>query len=344
MKITAGRADAFVRRPPPEVVAVLLYGPDQGLVRERALALGRLVIETLDDPFRVAELTGATLKDDPARLADEAAALSFTGGRRFVRVRDAGDAVTKVVQAFLESPTGEALVVVEAGELPPRSTLRKLFEGADNAAAIGCYMDDAEQLERVIVETLSHHGLRVGPDVLAFLAGHLGSDRVVTRTELEKLALYKGGPGTVTLEDALASIADAAATSLDDVINAAAQGDAAAADRALTRALAEGTNPVTMLRSATRHFQRLHLAVGLMERGRPQQQAMSALKPPVLFMHQKSFQAQMRLWRSDALATALDLLTDAEADCKTTGYPATAVCGRALLRVAQVARRAGQRR
>ena len=91
-----------------------------------------------NDPFRIAELTPARLKEDPARLADEAAAIALTGGRRAVVVRDASDGVTGAVSGFLADPKGDALVVLEGGELGPRSSLRKLFEGADNAAALVC--------------------------------------------------------------------------------------------------------------------------------------------------------------------------------------------------------------
>ena len=91
MKIETRQVQGFLKHPDPTARAVLLYGPDGGMVRERARHLTQLIAEDPEDPFRVAELTGATLKEDPARLADEAAALCFTGGRRVIRVREAGE-------------------------------------------------------------------------------------------------------------------------------------------------------------------------------------------------------------------------------------------------------------
>src|SRR5947209_11687995 len=96
MRLAPARIAAFLQRPDPEIRAVLLYGPDEGLVRERAEAVARSVCSDLKDPFRVADLTGAGLAADPARLADEAAQLSLIGGRRIVRVRGAGDALAKL--------------------------------------------------------------------------------------------------------------------------------------------------------------------------------------------------------------------------------------------------------
>ena len=117
MRLAPSRIAAFLQRPDPEIRAVLLYGPDEGLVRERAAAIARSVCADLKDPFRVADLTAAVLAADPARLADEAAQLSLTGGRRVVRVRGAGDGLAKLFAEFLGGTPGEAFVAVEAGEL-----------------------------------------------------------------------------------------------------------------------------------------------------------------------------------------------------------------------------------
>ena len=92
MKIT-GRAEAFIAKPDPALAAILIYGPDAGLVRERLNALTKAVAGGLDDPFRISDIAPEALRDDPARLGDEAAALAFTGGRRVVRIRGATDTV-----------------------------------------------------------------------------------------------------------------------------------------------------------------------------------------------------------------------------------------------------------
>ncbi len=340
MKITGARQDSFISRPDPVVVCILLYGPDRGLIRERSLRLAKFVVETPDDPFRVVGLSGADLKNDPARLADEAQAMAFGGGRRLIRLRDAGDAITKIVGSYLETASSvDALTVVEAGELGPRSSLRKLFEKAKNAAAVACYADDSRSLPRVIRETLSTHGLDASRDAMAYLAGNLGSDRSVTRGELEKLALYMGEIKTVELPDAMAAIGDNAGTALDDISMATGAGDQVGLDKALVRALGEGVHPVQILRFAARHFLRLHQAAGLVEGGKNPDTAMKTLKPPVMFMQADRFRAQLQRWRPARLNEALDLLVEAEMDCKTTGMPIEAVCGRTLMRIAQAAGR-----
>ena len=77
MKISGARVAGFLRALPPEVAAVLLYGPDRGLVCERGEAVVRSVADTVSDPFRVVELTTAAVRGDPARLLNYPAAVFF---------------------------------------------------------------------------------------------------------------------------------------------------------------------------------------------------------------------------------------------------------------------------
>ena len=347
MKIKPAEADRFVAKPGETVRAVLIYGPDSGLIRERMNKLTKSVVDDLADPFRICDLTDQELRQDPARLADEAAAISMLGGRRVVRVRGAGDSVAKTFESFLNNPAGDALVIAEAGELGPRSSLRKLFEGAAEGAALPCYADDARSLENFIRDTLSREGLRAEPAALDYLMSHLGADRGITRNELEKLVLYMSDAGRegerqVTLDDARACIGDNAASSLDDLIDAASAGDLDALDAALVRTRAADVNSVAIINALTRHLQQLHLALARVEKGGDRAAAMRSMRPPVHFSRQQAIQRQLQLWSRKRLDRALALALDAEVLCKTTGQPDNSVCGQTLLRIAQGAR-AGRR-
>ena len=338
MKIAAGSADRFLRAPPAHVRAILLYGPDSGLVRERADALVRGVVDDLADPFRVADITAAALRDDPARLADEAAAMALTGGRRAVRVRDAGDALAGAFESFLGLATGDALVVVEAGNLANRAKLRSLFEAADNAAAVPCYADDSRALQTVVRDALGARRITVTPDAMAYLQANLGADRMVSRAELEKLSLYVGDGGEATLADAVATVGDSAAMTLEDLAFATVGGDLNGLDRALDRAWREGAAPVSVLRSCARHVMRLLRAAGEVAEGKSPDAAMKSLRPQVFFKQEDAFRAQLRHWPSVALGAVLTRLTEAEVQCKSTGLPAETICAQALTRLCAEAR------
>ena len=338
MKITPRDAESFLRSPDPAARAVLVYGPDAGLVCERVEALVKGVAGDLSDPFRVADFSAKELIDDPARLADEAAALSLTGGRRAVRLRQGDDNLAPLFRTFLGAPAGDApgdaLIVVEAGDLPARSALRKAFESAKTGAALACYRDDQRSLGAVIRATLREFGHEATPDALAYLSAHLGGDRQLSRRELEKLALYKGAEsGPIELVNAQACIGDSAALSVDDLAYAVGGGAATEADRALARSLQEGVQPVAALRAVSRHFQRLHLVVGLVESGLPLEDASKRLRPPLFWKVAPAFRAQAAAWSPAGLARALARLLEAEADCKSSGAPEATICARALLEI-----------
>jgi DNA polymerase-3 subunit delta len=339
VKLAPARIAAFLQRPDPEMRAVLLYGPDEGLVRERAEVVARSVCPDLKDPFRVADLTAAGLAADPARLADEAAQLSLIGGRRVVRVRGAGDALAKLFSGFLESTPGDALVVVEAGELASRSALRRGFEAARSAVAIGCYPDTPRELAAVIRETLVAHRVSASRDAGQFLVEQLGGDRLLTRSELEKLALYVGEGGRIELEDARLSVSDTAALELDDAIMGAAEGDAAVVERVLGRIFQQGESPVSIIRALLRHLHRLHVLTARGAGGASIDEVLRTARPPIFFKQEDSFRRQLGLWTEARLRPQLDRVANAELNMKTTGLPAETICREAMLAVAQAARK-----
>lgn len=343
MKLAGARIAAFVKTPDAGMRAALVYGPDAGLVKERAERIARAICPDLGDAFRVAEINADTLAHDPARLNDEAASLSLMGGRRLVRIHDAGDAVGPLFDRFFKDPPpGDAFVVVAAGDLAPRSSLRRAFESAKNAAAIPCYLDGPRELGELAREVFAAHKIAARPEAMQYLVSHLGGDRGVSRQELEKLALYVGDGGTVDEAAALDAVGDSAELTVDEAVFAAAEGDATQLERALNRAFGEGAQAVTLIRAELRHFQRLHLAGARQAAGKSEEEALK-FRPPLFFKLADRFRQQLRLWPPARAAAAMTALNEAEARMKTTGLPAETICREALLRIARGAARAKAR-
>jgi len=338
VKLPAARIAAFLQRPDQAIRAALLYGPDIGLVRERADVLARTVCPDLRDPFRVADLSGAALAADPARLADEAAQMSLTGGRRVIRVRDAGDRLAGLFRGFLDAAPGDGFVVVEAGDLPGSSAMRRVFDTSPRAAAIGCYPDTARDRAAVIRDTLRAHRITASGEATQYLVEHLGSDRLLTRAELEKLALYAGQGSHVELDDVRLSIEDSAALATDDAVMAAAEGDAARVDRVLDRVFQEGESAVSVVRAMLRHLQRLHLLAARAAAGTTVAEVVRTARPAIFYRQEDNFKRQLVLWSEAGLRAQLGRIAQAELRMKLTGLPANTVCREALLAVAQAAR------
>jgi DNA polymerase-3 subunit delta len=335
--------DRFVRDPAKDTILLLLYGSDDGLVRDRTEKAVRAVAEDLQDPFRVADLDGADLKDDPARLSDEAFAMALTGGRRAIRVRNGADHLVDGLNGILEAGNCENLIVIEAGNLAKGSKLRKLAEEHKQAVCGPCYADTEQNRAGLLQEMLRAAGYSASRDAIDWILAHTGSDRKATLGEYEKLILYMGQEKNVDLEHAMACFGDSSATALDDVVMAATGGRAEDLEIAIQRLGAEGMSPIPIILSVQRHLHKLHYAAAMMRQGSTADQAIAAIRPPVFFKIKPEIRRQLDIWNVDRLATGISLLTQAELDAKTTGRPDNAICHRALMRICQAAR-AGMRR
>lgn len=340
MIVKPAAGDRFLARLPDKIVAILLYGPDQGLVAERSERLMRSVVPDIRDPFRVSEIEGPSLLEDRARLADEGAALSLSGGRRVVRIRSAANALAELFEPYLQRP-GNALMVVEAGELARNAKLRQIFADADNAAALACYPDTQEAIAQLLERTLRDQGIKIPADAMAEALPLLGSDRGTIRRQIEKLILYAGESRVIAASDVRAVLGDESEARIEAVCDAAGEGDPPSLDRALERVWEAGISPVAVLRIALGHFQRLALTNAGMGAGNSVDAAIGRLRPAIHFARMASFRNQLRNWNPEKLGEALDRLLEAEVLSKSTAVPAEAVCGQALLNIAGLARLPG---
>lgn len=336
MKLAAAQITGFLQNPPPAVRVILIFGPDTGLVSERAEALADKLVKDKHDPFAVSQLTGAMVNDDPARLYDEAAAMTLGGGRRLIRVQSALDSNAAALARFIaDPPLCDSIILMEGGDLDKRSKLRAACEGASPlTAGIPCYVDDAVGRQKTISAMLQEEKLVASRDVIRQLADILPPDRLALRSEVNKLALYCKGQNEVTLEDVQAIIADAGGAEIDDLVQAAASGDPKRAATLLDHLLAEQTSPVALLRGMQRHLMRLQLARAHMTNGASAGEAMKKLSPPVFWKLVEPMTKQLNRWSLERLELRLTQLAEAEAACKRTGTPDTALVSQIFLSMA----------
>lgn len=330
MKLSGRSVADFLQRPDQGYIGALIYGADSGAVREHFLLLKQKLLSGAGDAFGYSELTEEEVKSDPARLADECGALSLLGGRRLVVLRGAGDRHSKAVEAALPLLGRDCYLLALADELAAKSSLRLLFEQHKQLAALPCYKEEGADLAASLRKLLESHQLRPEAGVVEYLAAHLGNDRAVTRSEVQKLALYKGGQGSVTLEDVEALIHENKDTKLDDITHALADQNASALLLALERTFREGVQPIAVLRACQRYFQRLYSIRVAMEAGKSVDQAVAELRPPVFFRQQPGMKRHAQAWNPRAVGLALQRLEQAELACKSTGADAVLLTTEAL--------------
>ncbi len=338
MRISSTRAGAFLGDAWLKFVGVLLYGPDLGLVRERAAALAGAALGAKSGLFGAIELPGSRVKDEPRLLIDELSMLAFGGGRKLVVVRDAGDGVCNAVAMALRSWPELACLIVEAGDLPKRSTLRELFGGDYRLAELACYPDSEEVVADLVRAGLAGGEVRATEDALGYLAARLQGDRLVIRSEIAKIGTFAGPGGVLDLESAIEISGAIGEVSMDAALHAAWTGRIEDVDAAVHECLSQGVAPVALIRGAIRNLERLVLVRAAVDGGAAIDDSVRALRPPVFFRHVEDFKREVRTWPRESLHRALERLLEAEVRCKSSGLPDASVCGRAFLEIATAAR------
>ena len=127
-QLKAHEVDGWLARPQQNTPIVLVYGPDRGLVSERARRFAEKAGVPLDDPFSVVKLDASDLDKEPGRLLDEANTLPMFAGKRLLWVRNAGGQKTLADDV-------KALCKVEPEGITGAITGRAIYEGKLDFAA-----------------------------------------------------------------------------------------------------------------------------------------------------------------------------------------------------------------
>ena len=337
--LKTAEVESFVARPDKARPIVLVFGPDAGLVRERAERIIRASVDDPRDPFALAHLEGDELASEPSRLAEEAHTVPLFGGKRAVWVKAGSRNFASAVEALVATPPVDCRVVIEAGDLRRTAPIRVICEKAKSAAVIACYVDNERDLARLVDEEMREAKLSIAPDAKSALVLLIGGDRRASRSEVRKLALYAHGKNDVTLDDVFAVVADASALALDAVVDAVFAGKVAEVETQFAKALAAGTGIGSIMYATQRQVMQLHKARLAFESGSGVDDALGLFIPPVHFRRRPVVEAALKSWTAARLERAMIQLADAALEVRRNYALADTLGQRALLSVAQAARR-----
>ena len=304
-------ADAYVRRPPAGVTLFLVHGPEEGMAHERARLLARGLGQALGGG--VLQMRGSEVRAKPGILLDETSAISLFGDKRAIWLDADGVDLTRALEPLLAQPPRDCALVVEAGELKKGSALREAFERSGQATAIECYSDEAKSLSDLIDEESRAAGLTVSRDARDALLAALGADRMASRGELAKLALYAHGQGQIEAADVEAIVCDAAPSSLDALVDAALVKDMRRLESAAARYFSEGGDGEEVLRRLLPRIALLRRLRNEMDKGRPFDAAAQALFVRLPPAAKAALGRQADLWTTPMIARRLPMIHMASA-------------------------------
>ena len=338
MKLAGRDAARFLVRPDPAAAGVLLFGADAMRVAlKRAALVEALIGREGAAEMRLTRIAAADLRRDPAALIDAMKAVGFFPGARVVLVEDATDTSSGTVLGALKDwREGDARVVVTAGGLGAGSSLRKGFEAARNAVAVGIYDDPPgrEEIEAALAAAgLARPDREVMGEVEALARALDPGDFAQF---VEKLALYKrGDPAPLAAAD-ISACAPPTAEDVDEVLMVAADGAAGRLAAAFGSLAARGGSPPGLTIAAGRHFRALYAAACAPE---GPEAALARARPPVFGPKRARMAAQARALGPAAIEQGLTQIMETELLLRSARpVPGQAVVERLFVRLATLKR------
>lgn len=323
--LVAGEEDALVDRAVAAITDRVLSGGQRGA-----------------GDFSLTRLDGKTCKAQDIEAAARTA--SLFGGRRLVIVSNAAaqrPEEQKKLSAYLGKPvpTTTLVLVVRgagAGTRDPKraraAKAAKLYKKAVEKGGginVDCPRPRARDLPRLAGRLLEEQGLRADRDGQYALVEAVGEDLGGLVRAVEKLALYKGGSGTVGAEDVAEVVADTRSQSIFALTDAVGEGSADRALRILDRMLRDGESALAVLGHLARHLRNLARVQALDRRGQGQDtiRAELGLHPFVV----KKCLMQVRRFSPGMLHRLLPALGEADVQLKRSTLPGVLVLERLVL-------------
>lgn len=326
MIVKTAQLERALSSPAPDWTLALFYGPDEAGSRAHA---DRFAATMGSEAERI-DLDGATLKDDPARLPDEANAITMFGGPRWIRVTG-GDEALKAVEALLDAPRGCPVVVV-ASNLPKTSALVKLAGADSRVLACQTWKPEGGAADAVVRQTGAAMGLRISGDAARMIADATTGDRALVHRELEKLSLYldaePGRPRPVERGDVEAIGAAIDLREPWTLVDALFDGrPAETAGEMNGDTMAEAIPTLRAVGRRALNIARAHAA----RRGGP--------GPRLNNRERESVERQARIWGPDAVAKAHSLTMESEAAIKAPRTAGDVIAAEAMFRLSRIGER-----
>lgn len=321
---------------------ILIYGPERGLVRERANAICDVYSDRVQDPFCYALLDEDGL--DEAVLENELASQSLTGDKRLVHIRlqSEGKAFKEIGNLLEQHLAGDfnpdTVVLIEAPNLRKDNAVRGITEKTKTgAAAIACYEDRAQDSAQLVREVLAKDEITITPDAVQTLLDLLPPHRDIIRTEVEKLALYVGKAAKVSAEDVQDLIVLEGEANAFDGAFLALSGDLKGSYRSLDLAMTSGTPATVLTRILSQNVSKVRLGNADVAGGKTPKEAAKAQR--IFWKQEQAFFAQLRAWKGDKGRELAHATMDLDIACKRNYTMADTLVMRHMLQTAAKAKR-----
>lgn len=310
MRIAVKDIENFLTNIPKSIKAILLYGPNNGLIKIRT----NFLINTRE---LIADYNYDLIKNNPYILLDKFNSISIfnnnSNREKIILIESNSTSINEAVTNFIKESNYSGLLIFYTNELGTDSSLRRFFENNNNVAAIACYQDDNLAISKIIFNFFRERKVNISSNIATNLINYLPfGDRMLILNELEKIYLFLAEKDNFSLEDLEHYLELQGEVSFDKLCFQISLKQIQNIDLHIDKLQNEGHNLVAIIRILIRHFYRLHQVKQIISQGKTEQQALETLTPPIFFKQQNYFSRSLGLWSIEELQNLLSKLTKAE--------------------------------
>ena len=331
MKIKAYELKGLVEK--KNYAAYLVYGQNKGLVREKS----QIIIDTYkDDQTEIIKFENDELISEPEKLTNEFNTYSLTAEKKILHILNTKDNLTEIITDTVTDYDSKNLIIFETSELTPRSKLRKFFEKEKHLGILACYFDTERDVQELIETTFKKENMPINRDIVLLITKHLGNERHIIKSELEKIILYLKDKKEFKAEDILKCLSQNEDYGFDDLNYSISNGNVVKLDKIINQLYLEGINPIALLRSVSKHFQKILFVNQKIDLGMNLSESLSQLKPPIFFLYANQFKEQVKKWKTTLCYKAIERILETEELCKMNSKIAKIICWRTLRNISSI--------
>lgn len=227
--------------------------------------------------------------------------------------------------AYLENPSPDAcLVMVDPNRkmsIDGRTKVGKALQKALAEFAVSCLKPWDNKMAQWLQDRARAHKIQLRRDVAERLLELQGTDLFALDNALERLTLYLGDEGEVTIELVDEIIAENRSYNVFDLSACVANRDLDGALHLLHGLMDNGEAPLKLLALLSKAFRELVKARVELDKGADSRDLMSFISPKIRFnrdQHLKKFVRQVRSFNLDELTRALHLMHKTDLSLKST--------------------------
>ena len=185
MKAKPYQINALIPRLQREFAAALVFGTDASGIQETAKQIQDIIIPQAG-PFSLISLTPSDIKNNPARVLEEANTPDLMGGRHLIWLKEASATHADIIADFVEKRQTDAFLLMTADNLTKSAALRVESEAHPAILVVACYPPEVIDLQRIIQTFSKQAGFEFTPDATDYLIQNTDNNTLILKNELDK--------------------------------------------------------------------------------------------------------------------------------------------------------------